>query len=413
MHDTSAAADRTEAPPRAPKFKPLDAAGLYARGLAMGAADIVPGVSGGTIALVTGIYERFVAALGSLSPAFLAPLVRGKIKDANAEFWRMHWAVLVPLFAGILSAVVLMSRLITGLMADRPGATYAFFFGLILASAWAPFVRMKTRTWKHALAAVAAAAAAWGIVGLQPDGLRVGVRAGDEDAGVFVYPGKIRSENDLGHITAAAGDARVVLYDPKGILADQELSERVTRLADEDALEAWLDGAEGVGVLEPAPAPLWWIFVCGGVSISAMILPGLSGSFLMLLLGQYHNVTSAISRMPEHLKALLGSEPDALARLAGRTLTDDAVFLGVFACGVGLGLATFSRVVKWLFAHFHDVTMAALTGLMIGALRLPGTQVIAHSEQESWGLLIGVGVIGAALVAALTLYDLRASSRAS
>ena len=406
MHDRSdaALADR-----ETPKFKPTDAAGLYARGLAMGAADIVPGVSGGTIALVTGIYERFVGALGSLSPAFLAPLAKGKLRDASREFWSMHWAVLVPLFAGILSAVVLMSRLITGLMEDRPGATYAFFFGLILASAWAPFARMKTRNWKHAVAAAAAAVAAWGIVGLQPDGLRVGVRAGDESAGVYVYPGKIRSESDLAHITAAAGGARVVVFDPKGVLADQELNEGVTRLADEDALEAWLASAGGVGVLEPAPAPLWWIFVCGGVSISAMILPGLSGSFLMLLLGQYHNVTSAISRMPEHVKSLLGSEPDALSRLAGRTLTDDAVFLGVFACGVGLGLMTFSRVVKWLFAHFHDVTMAALTGLMIGALRLPGSKVLEHSDQESWGLVIGVGAIGAVLVAALTLYDLRSS----
>ncbi len=390
-----------------PAFRPLDSAGLYLRGLAMGAADIVPGVSGGTIALVTGIYERFVGALGSLSPAFLAPLAKGKIGASIREFRRMHWAVLVPLFAGILTAVVLMSRLITGLMADRPGAMYAFFFGLILASAWAPFARMKTRTWAHALAAVIAAVAAWGIVGLQPSGMEVGVRAGDESAGVFFYPGKIRSESDLDRLTAAAGDGRLVVFDPKGILEGQELPARVTRLADEEALATWAESAPQAGVLEPAAPELWWIFVCGAVSISAMILPGLSGSFLMLLLGQYHNVTSAISRMPDHVKVLLGSESDALSQLAGRTFMQDAVFLGVFACGVLVGLMTFSRVVKWLFAHYHDVTLAALTGLMIGALRLPGEQVLEHAPAEGWGLLMGVGVIGAALVAALTWYDLR------
>jgi len=405
MHDQPG----RDAPPARDRFNPLDTAGLYARGLMMGAADIVPGVSGGTIALVTGIYERFVGALGSLSPAFLAPLARGKITTATREFRAMHWGVLVPLFAGILTAVVLMSRLITGLMDDRPGATYAFFFGLILISAWAPFARMKTRTWKHALAALLAAAAAWGIVGLQPEGLHVGVRAGGEDAQVFFYPGKIRSDADLGHIANATHGAPTVVFDPKGILEDATLSANITRLTTEDELNVWSTGATDVGILEAPHAELWWIFVCGGVSISAMILPGLSGSFLMLLLGQYHNVTSAISRMPEHIKVLLGSEPDALAQLAGRTLAQDAVFLGVFTCGVGLGLMTFSRIVKWLFAHHHDVTLAALTGLMLGALRLPGSQVSEHVGDEGWGIVIGAGVIGAALVAALTLYDLRSA----
>ncbi len=403
MHDQP---DR-DAPTDRDRFNPLDAAGLYARGLLMGAADIVPGVSGGTIALITGIYERFVGALGSLSPAFLAPLAGGKIKAATREFRAMHWGVLVPLFAGILTSVVLMSRLITGLMGDRPGATYAFFFGLILISAWAPFARMKTRTWKHALAALIAAAAAWGIVGLQPEGLHVGVRAGGEDAQVFFYPGKIRSDADLAHIIDAADGAPIVVFDPKGILNDTPLADTITRFTTDEQLDAWSADATDVGILEPPHSGLGWIFVCGAVSISAMILPGLSGSFLMLLLGQYHNVTSAISRMPEHVKVLLGSEPDALAQLAGRTLAQDAVFLGVFTCGVGLGLMTFSRVVKWLFAHHHDVTLAALTGLMIGALRLPGAQVGAHVGDEGWGIVIGAGAIGAVLVAALTLYDLR------
>lgn len=400
-------------------LRPLDAAGLFARGVAMGAADIVPGVSGGTIALVTGIYERFVGALGSLSPAFLGPLARGDLKGSARELGEIHWAVLAPLFLGILTAVALMSRLITGLMADRPGATYAFFFGLILASAWAPFARMRRRTAAHAVAAVIAAAAAWGIVGLQPSGLDVEARPAGGEAALWFYPGKLREAGDLGRVMEAArvadADAGVVVFDPKGIEAGNELPAGVRRLASEEELAAWSAGAAerdaAVGVIDTRRAELWWIFCCGAVSISAMILPGLSGSFLMLLLGQYHAVLSAISRMPEHLRAFAGSGSDGMM-LMGHTFTGDMVFLGVFGCGVVVGLGVFSRMVKWLFARAHDVTMAALTGLMLGALRLPGERVLEHAGsgagEESWALVIIVGFVGAALVTTLSVFDGRA-----
>jgi len=399
-------------------FRPLDAAGLYARGVAMGAADIVPGVSGGTIALVTGIYERFVGALGSLSPAFLGRLARGDVKDGVREFRAMHWGVLVPLFLGILTAVALMSRLITGLMEDRPGATYAFFFGLILASAWAPFARMRRRTLAHALAAVIAAGTAWGIVGLRPSGLDVEARPAGGETAVWFYPGKLREPGDLERVVEAARaadtGARVVVFDPKGIEAGGELPVGVRRLSSEEELEAWSAGAAergaAVGVVDTRRAELWWIFCCGAISISAMILPGLSGSFLMLLLGPYYAVLSAISRMPEHARALLGGSGDGVM-LMGHTFAGDTVFLGVFGCGVVLGLGVFSRVVKWLFARAHDVTMAALTGLMLGALRLPGERVLESAGGaggESWGLVIVVGAVGAALVIGLSAFDARA-----
>ena len=394
-----------------PRFRPLDAAGLLARGLAMGAADIIPGVSGGTIALVTGIYERFIGALGSLSPAFMVPLLRGRVGEAVRELRRLHLAVLIPLFVGILTAVVLMSRLITGLLHDRPGAMYAFFFGLILASAWAPFSRMKRRSAVHGVAALIAAFAAWGIVGLQPSGLDVVASpSASPSATTWFYPGKIRSADDLRHLLAAAPSPELVVFDPKGLLAESALPGGVTRLADEAALADWAENVEHVGLLETPRAPLWWIFCCGAISISAMILPGLSGSFLMLLLGQYHAVLSTIGRMVDHAKGFLGADPDALVRLSGRTFLDDAVFLGVFGCGVVLGLGVFSRVVALLFRRAHDVTMAALTGLMIGALRLPGEQVLANSGvgRESWGMVVTALLVGAALVTALTIYDARA-----
>lgn len=400
------------------RFRPRDTAGLYLRGLAMGASDIVPGVSGGTIALVTGIYERFIAALGSLSPAALIPLVRGDLRSAGRELRAIHWGVLIPVFTGVLTAVVLMSRLITGLMDDRPGVTYAFFFGLIIASAWVPFSKMRGRAVAHAVVALLGAVFAWGIVGLQPTGLRVvpAEAAGEADQAWF-YPGKIREHEDLEHILVAAHGAgspgdTVVVFDPKGLLTGGELPPGVTRLATDEELRTWAGLGAPVRVLDTPHASLWWIFCCGAISISAMILPGLSGSFLMLLLGQYHAVLSTIGRMIDHARVLAGGEADPLLALSGRTLLADSVFLGVFACGVVVGLGTFSRVVAWLFTRHHDTTMAALAGLMLGALRLPASRVMDHTGGaggESWAAAALAAFVGAVLVTALSVADARAS----
>jgi len=394
-----------------PRFRPADMAGLYVRGLAMGAADIVPGVSGGTIALVTGIYERFVAALGSLSPAFVAPLVRGDVRGATREVLKIHWAVLIPLGLGIVSVILLASRLITTLMTERPGATYGFFFGLILASAMAPFLRMREHAWRHAAAAVLAGIFAWWIAGLQPEGLNVAPTSDAAAASTWVYPSKLRDEGDLGRLLDAIPlTANLVVFDPEGVLAEAEAPERVLVLASEEDLAAWAQTAENAGLLDTPRASLPFMFFCGFIAISAMILPGLSGSFLLLLLGPYYAVLATISRMTDHAKGLLGAETDPLVRISGHTIVDDGLFLGTFLAGVGIGLAAFSRVVNWLFHHYHDVTMAALTGLMIGALRLPGAEVLMATSGEtgeSWAVVVAVVLAGAAIVTTLTVWDHR------
>jgi putative membrane protein len=398
-----------------PALRAGDAAGLYVRGAAMGAADIVPGVSGGTIALVTGIYERFVAALGSLSPAFLAPLARGDVRGARRELMRTHWAFLIPLGLGIVSAILLASRLITGLMTEHPGATYAFFFGLILASAMAPFLRMRRRRWRHAAAAVLAAGFAWWVAGLQPEGLNVAPTSDPAAASTWVYPAKLRDAGDLDRLLAAIPEtARLVAFDPKAVLAGVETPERVRVIESEEALSAWAETAKDAGLLDAPRASYGYIFFCGFIAISAMILPGLSGSFLLLLLGQYYVVLSTISRSIDHAKGLLGSEAAPLARLSGHGPVEDGLLLGAFLAGVAIGLGTFSRIVRWLFEHYHDVTMAALTGLMLGALRLPGSEVLAATGAETgegWGVVLLTGVIGAALVTGLTVWDHRTRSR--
>lgn len=119
-------------------------AGIYLRGLAMGACDVIPGVSGGTIALITGIYERLVGAIGSIDPASVKHLFRGDFRSFRADIEKIDIPFLIVLLAGIGTAFLLMSGVILTLLSDYPVATYSFFLGLILASAVAIFLEIRS-----------------------------------------------------------------------------------------------------------------------------------------------------------------------------------------------------------------------------------------------------------------------------
>lgn len=413
-------ADSPDKRPPRPVFTPRSAAGFFARGFLMGAADVVPGVSGGTIAFITGIYEHFINALRSISPAFLGPLFKGRVGDAWAAFKAMHWAVLVPVLGGIVVAVLALSKLITGLMVDHPAPTYALFFGLILASAWIPLTRVRTRNLAGALALAGAAAGAWAIVGMQPDGIALSVARSDDGATAAIYPGKLRHPNDLDAVrairdTAAPGQTAVV-FDEKGILAKNgvEVGADVKVFTDKAALIAWVEQGPKLVVLEEQRAPLWWIFLCGVIAISAMVLPGLSGSFLLLFLGQYHAVFTALHQTVGHLLGFVGRPMDPLSGLTAHTWLADVAFFSTFLVGVALGMLAFSRVVGWLFERAHDLTMMALTGLMLGALRLPGEVVMveAGAGRASWAVVIGVAVAAGVVVIALDRVDRRRNATA-
>ncbi len=406
-----------------PRFSALDAVGLFTRGLAMGAADVVPGVSGGTIAFISGIYERFVAALGSLSPVFLIELCRGRVREALRRFFMMHWGVLIPLLGGIALSIVLLSKLITGLMDSHPGPTYGFFFGLIAASAWVPLAMMTRFKAHHAAALALAAVAAWVFVGLRAGPIQLQVARAEEGARSFVYAGKIRSTLDLAVVAGAAevhlkGPAsftpELVVFDPKGVLskhsAEAPAGFELRVLGTKRALESWNADRPAVVVLEEQRASLGWIFACGAVAISAMILPGISGSFLLLFLGQYHAVFSAIHQCIGHVLGLLGRQPDTMTALVAHPWWRDFLFVGVFLMGVVIGMALFSRAVTWLFRHAHDITMAVLTGVMIGALRQPGREILDDAQRTGggssyWVLVAATVVVGAVLVTGMNIAD--------
>ncbi|MEM6799044.1 MAG: DUF368 domain-containing protein [Planctomycetota bacterium] len=252
----------------APKRNDLLTAGC---GFLMGAADIVPGVSGGTVALILGIYERLLGAISNIDAEFFRRLRRGQWSSAAAH---ADLRFLVVLAAGIGVALVSLAKLMHYLLEHQRSYTYAAFFGLILAS-----------------------------------GVLVGRMCRPKSS------------------AAAAGC--VVL----GVIA----ARAAFVLVSQDRLTA----QPGMG----------YTFFSGAVAICAMILPGVSGSYLLLMLGKYHEITGIIKDLPK-----LAVSGDQLATLA------------VFAVGCLAGLLLFSRVLKLLLAKYHATTMAVLCGFMVGSL---------------------------------------------
>lgn len=232
---------------------------LFAKGLLMGAADIVPGVSGGTIAFITGIYERLILAIRSIVPEFFSLLSHRK----PGAFWQgIDGTFLSTLLVGILTSVVVASRLIVYLLETHPIPLWSFFFGLILASVFFVLREVHIRDFRNWLVLV------------------------------------------LGVVLAVM----------------------ISRAA-----PGQLDGG------------LTTVFFSGAIAICAMILPGISGSFILVLLGSYSLILGAIQSF-------------------------DLVVLMVFAAGCLLGLLTFVNVLAWALANRRQLVMALLTGFMIGAL---------------------------------------------
>jgi putative membrane protein len=225
----------------------------------MGAADVVPGVSGGTIAFISGIYEELLNSIRSVNGQALKLLLGGKFK----EFWyHINGTFLFVLLGGIGTSIVTLSRIILYLLQNYPEMLWSFFFGLVVASA--VVISRKIERWTPGVVIT-------GLVGI-----------------AVAY-----------YITVAA----------------------------------------------PAETPteLWFIFLSGAIAICAMILPGISGSFILLLLGKYEYILGAVKEL----------------RIA-TILT--------FAVGCVVGLLSFSHALNWMLKHRFSVTVALLTGFMVGSL---------------------------------------------
>jgi uncharacterized membrane protein len=391
-----------------------DALGILARGFAMGAADIVPGVSGGTIALITGIYRRFINALGTLHLDFLRPLVRGDVRESSRRFLSMHWEVLVPISLGIMLAVATMSSLLHHMMDTRPGPTFAFFFGLIAASSWVPFKLMHRRDVLHILVCGVSAIVVFLLVGIQPSDPPLRIVNGQDasSSSSMLYAATLRGEDELHALRVMAGELELsegvtlAVYDPNNKVPDAARAHGVTVIQSSEELIGWDETHPDATHVAQRTASLPWLFCCGMIAISAMLLPGVSGSFLLLLLGQYYAVLGAISRSVHRALELVGREPDPLSSLNGMTLSKDLTILIVFNLGVLTGVVLFSRVIRWLLEHAHDLTMAVLTGLMVGALHQPGRVVLEESRSGSdWMWVALAAAVGVVLVVAMNRLD--------
>ncbi len=235
----------------------------------MGCADIVPGVSGGTVALILGIYERLIGAISRFDGKALGLLRRGQLREFAVH---VDLRFLAFLLLGIASALLALATAMHYLLEHHRERTLAAFFGMILASTL--LVVRQIERWK-------ASTIAYFVIG-----------------SVFAF---------------------------------------------------WL---VGLPVFEDPPRGLLWIFACGAIAICAMILPGISGAFILLILGEYYEVTGVLKEF-----AALRFEGESIAIVV------------TFCAGAAIGLVSFSHVLKWLLREFHAPTMAALAGFMLGSLR--------------------------------------------
>ena len=232
---------------------------LSLKGMAMGAADIIPGVSGGTIAFISGIYEELIETINNVNFEAIKKLKKNGIKS----FWtHINANFLIALLTGIAISIMSLAKVITHLLETHSQLLWGFFFGLIVASVY--------------------------IVGKQVN------------------------KWDINNIISLIIGSSIAFY---------------------------------ITILNPMQNPdaLWFVFLSGSIAICAMILPGISGSFILLLLGSYEFILVAIKDFKLDV-------------------------ITIFGVGCITGLLAFSKLLNWLFKKYHDITIALLTGFLIGSL---------------------------------------------
>ncbi|MFP7760922.1 DUF368 domain-containing protein [Marisediminicola sp. LYQ134] len=289
------------------------------RGALIGAAEIVPGVSGGTIALIVGVYEALIDGAGHLARGvalLVADGVRGRgLSRASAHFRSVRWSVVLPIGVGMLAAIVVGASLLAPLLESNPVQTKAVFAGLIAASLIVP-IRMVGGFWhiREILIATVAAVATFFLTGIPP---------------------------------AAEADPSLIV-----------------------------------------------VAIAAAFAVCALVLPGVSGSFLLLTVGMYAPTLAAVNDR-------------------------DFVYLGVFVVGAALGLGVFVSGLQWLLAHRHRITLVIMTGLMVGSLRALWPWQSEENELQAPGddvttavllFLVGIAVVAVLIVIENTLVKRRLAS---
>ena len=276
---------------------------IFIRGILMGSADIVPGVSGGTIALITGIYAHLVEAISNIKFGFIKPLFKADFKGFKTQLLdEIDFKFFIPLILGIGVAFLTLAKVVTYCMDVHTALTFSFFLGLILASAVILFRKIDKINIKHVVCALIGCILTYLFVSMNP---------------------------------IAANHSLLV------------------------------------------------IFFSGMIAICAMILPGISGSFLLLLLGQYEYMLNALHHF--HFSEII-----------------------VFVVGALIGILGFSRILNYLLKNYEELTMAFLIGVMLGSLKVPAVEIVNSVSMNISGLLpcLIVAIIAFALIIILeTRFD--------
>jgi putative membrane protein len=273
---------------------------IFVRGLLMGSVETIPGVSAGTIALITGIYEKLVHAIGKIKFSFAKPLIKGNFSEFKKNFFdEIEFQLFIPVLLGMGIAVLAFSNIVKFLMNTYPAFTFAFFLGLILASAYVLYRRIVHFSPKMLILTIVGFVLSFIFVGINP------------------------------------------------IAADHSLL---------------------------------IIFFSGLVAICAMLLPGLSGAFVLLLIGQYNHMLNALTTF---------SWADIIT----------------FCVGALVGMLGFSKFLDYLLQNYEEVTMALLIGVMIGTLRLPYNEVATSltGSQFEIPICIIIAIFGFALIVLLEM----------
>ncbi len=278
---------------------------ISVKGACMGAADVIPGVSGGTIAFIMGIYDEFVGSIARIDSQAVKLLLSGRLR----EFWKhINGGFLLSLVAGIGVSVVCLAGLMQILLSDYPIQTWAFFFGLIVASSI--FILKGISGWRL------------------PDG------------GLLAF-GVI-----LGIVICTLSPTRT-------------------------------------------PDAFWFIFLSGAIAICAMVLPGISGSFILLILGKYQYIMGCISSCVGNIGALWGA-----SGASSTVFWESLGMLAIFLTGAVVGILGFSKFLHWLLARWHKETLIVLAGFIIGSL----VKVWPWSNMEAILLSPGLDIANAEAV---------------
>lgn len=356
--------------------------GIALKGVCMGVADVIPGVSGGTLALILGIYQQFIDAVKSISPRPILPLFRwvlsGFKPPQKAVFLealaKIHLRFLVPLGLGIGVAMVIGAKVIPELMESYPATMRGLFFGLIVASVAVP-IKLMPRRDPVSIGVAAVLALACGVAGYSLTDPNAIVDTTSEWVEVHVDQAQTlehalrRGPSSLTanqvYWSAQNGSLRSSYAgaEPESarLLAESHAAEGAVVATDKKAMKAvsepYNELMVPVGTVIHVPRPShWFVMLAGAIAICAMVLPGISGSFLLLILGVYYFILNAAKSIPMLLAT--GTFP-----------TQALLYVACMVTGIAVGLLSFARVMSFLLRKFPTATMGALVGLMVGCLR--------------------------------------------